>query len=155
MDLQKMQELSDLLDRVGSIVVCSLSPDGRPNAKAMLNLLHDGLDRFYFSTNLSSRRTQWFMDHPEACLYFFDPVTFHGAMLTGDMAVRRDREARERLWRPGFEMYYPAGIDDGDYCVLEFTSLSGNFYHGLSNCDFDPRAVSAWMSERKGRNDGE
>ena len=153
MDTQKKQEICDLLDRIGTIVVCSLGSEGYPNAKGMLKLEHDGLDKFYFSTNTSSRRARQFMTQHKACIYFFDPETFHGVMLTGDMAVRTDRLARERLWRKGFEMYYPAGIDDGDYCVLEFTSLSGNFYHGLANCDFNPAEVTEWMKNYSGSPD--
>ena len=48
-------------------------------------------------------------------------------MLTGEMQVCTDREIKTRLWRNGFEIYYPKGIDDDDYCVLKFTAKTGNY----------------------------
>lgn len=137
MDSAQKEVLLALVDRTGSIVVCSQGKDGYPNAKAMLNLEHEDLKTFFFSTNLSARRTKVFKSNPKACIYIFDPKTFQGMMLSGDMNVCTDRATRERLWREGFEMYYPAGIDDPDYCVLRFEARAGNYYHGLNNFDFE------------------
>jgi len=58
-------------------------------------------------------------------------------MLVGNIKILQDKSSRQRLWREGFEKYYPLGVDDPDYSVLCFTSLWGNFYHGLSNKDFE------------------
>jgi len=54
------------------------------------------------------------------------------------MTVRTDSETKTRMWREGFEMYYPQGIGDPDYCVLEFHAERGNHYCGLANEDFLP-----------------
>jgi general stress protein 26 len=54
----------------------------------------------------------------------------------GNMEVCTDKEHKIMLWREGFEIYYPKGIDDEDYCVLKFTAIKGNYYHGLNNIDF-------------------
>lgn len=70
-------------------------------------------------------------------IYIFDPKNYQGIGLTGEMTVCTDRETKGRLWREGFEIYYPKGIDDADYCVLKFQSIKGNYYHGLQNFDFD------------------
>lgn len=136
LDAGHMAELLALVERTGSVVVCSQGRDGHPDAKAMFNLEHEGLKTFYFSTNVSSRRTIVFSENPKACIYIFDPATFQGIMLAGNMAVCTDRTLRERLWHEGNEIYYPSGIDDPDYCVLRFESDYGNYYHGLRNFDF-------------------
>ena len=57
-------------------------------------------------------------------------------LLTGNMQVLTDHEHKAMLWRDGFEIYYPDGIDAEDYCVLKFTAEKGNYYHGLENTDF-------------------
>jgi general stress protein 26 len=72
-----------------------------------------------------------------ACLYFADTASFEGLMLVGDMTVRVDAAAREKLWRPGWERYYPEGPADPDYCVLEFRARRGNYYHNLDKLWFD------------------
>lgn len=131
------KEIMELAEQAKTAVVCSVNTDGCPNAKAMLNLRRDGLKTFWFSTNLSSKRVSQFRNNGKACIYFVNENNFQGLMLVGTMEVCVDRETRAMLWREGFEIYYPAGIDDGDYCVLKFEAKTGNYYHGLRNTTFD------------------
>lgn len=126
-----------LADRSGIALVGSIDPAGYPAVKAMLKMENEGLRTVWFSTNTSSRRAARFREDPRACVYFMEAESFIGLMLTGTMEVLRDVESRRRLWREGFERYYPLGVDDPDYTVLRFTALRGNLYRGLSNVDFD------------------
>ena len=66
-----------------------------------------------------------------ACLYFCDPRTFRGLLLTGTMEVLEDAASRRRVWREGDERYYPGGVDGPDCCALRFTARTGRYY-----CDF-------------------
>ena len=77
------------------------------------------------------------MKNPKAAVYLSKNEEFKGLMFQGTMEVLTDRESREMLWREGFEIYYPKGIDDEDYCVFRFTAEKGNYYHGLKNTNFD------------------
>lgn len=133
MNEKKKNEITNLMKNSKIAYVSSVDKDGYPNTKAMLYLQYEGIEAHYFSTNLSAKRTQRFMEEPRACVYFCDEAGFKGLMLTGQMEVCRDKAHREKLWRDGFEMYYPKGIDDEDYCVLKFTPDKGNYYHGLEN----------------------
>jgi general stress protein 26 len=125
-----------LIDASTVAMVGSNGPDGRPWIKAMLKLETEGLTTFWFSTNTSSSRVGQFREDPRASIYFVDPGDYRGLLLLGEMEVLTDRASRERLWRDGFEIYYPGGIDDPDYAVLRFTATSGNYYHGLRNTTF-------------------
>jgi general stress protein 26 len=128
-------EITALVDNAKIVYVSSIN-DSFPNTKAMLAMQHEGMVTHYFSTNLSSKRVGQFSNNPNACIYYCNETNFMGLMLIGKMEVCTDRMHRELLWREGFEMYYPNGIDDEDYCVLKFTALKGNYYHGLSNISF-------------------
>jgi general stress protein 26 len=130
------REIESLIMGARSAVVCSVDEMGCPNAKAMLTLDRDGMGVHYFSTPYYSKRAQQFLKNPKACVYFLDAPAFLGLMLTGTVRVRRDRPIRERLWREGFEIYYPAGIDEENYCVLEFTAAKGDYYGGKTNTTF-------------------
>jgi general stress protein 26 len=130
-------EIMELVERAKAAIVCSVDADGLPNAKAMLNLQRDCLKTFWFSTNVSARRTSQFKANPKACVYFVDQDSFKGLMLSGEMQVRTDRETRAMLWREGFEIYYPKGIEDEDYCVLKFEAKTANYYHALRNTTFE------------------
>ncbi len=129
-------EILSLVERSKNAFVSSIDGDGFPNTKAMFALQHDGMATHYFSTNRSARRTSQFLRNPNACIYFCDEHKFSALMLVGTMEVCTDRAYREMLWREGSEVYYPSGIDDEDYCVLEFTAHRGNYYHSLATYEF-------------------
>ena len=59
-------------------------------------------------------------------------VLEHAGMQTHYFSTT-DHETKASLWRDGFEIYYPKGVDDEDYCVYQFTAETVNYYHGLSN----------------------
>jgi len=71
-------------------------------------------------------------------VYFVDFSDWMGLMLLGTMDVLTDSQSRKRLWRDGYEQYYPLGIDDPDYTVLRFTAESANYYYQLDNLTFTP-----------------
>jgi general stress protein 26 len=126
----------DLANSAGIAVVGSNGPYGCPWTKAMLKVENEGLAHVWFSTNTSSRRVAQLRADPRSSVYFFDPATFRGLLLVGEMEVRQDADSRRRLWSDGCERYYPLGVDDPDYTVLRFTARWGNYYHGLSNTSF-------------------
>jgi general stress protein 26 len=125
-----------LADRSTIAMVGSNGDDGYPNVKAMIKMENEGLQRVWFSTNTSSKRVAQFSRDPKACVYFVDFDTWEGLSLVGHIELLQDAESRRRLWRPGYERYYPLGVDDPDYTVLRFTAEWGNYYHALSNVTF-------------------
>ena len=109
-DLQK--ELEPFPDEAGLSFVGSVDDGGFPQVKAMLAPRgREGLRVFWFSTNASSMRVAQFRRNGAACLYFCDPRTFRGLLLTGTMEVLEDAASRRRVWREGDERYYPGGVD--------------------------------------------
>lgn len=129
-DLQK--ELEPFSDEAGLSFVGSVDDGGFPQVKAMLAPRgREGLRVFRFSTNVSSMRVAQFRRNGAACLYFCDPRTFRGLLLTGTMEVLEDAASRRRVWREGDERYYPGGVDGPDCCALRFTARTGRYY-----CDF-------------------
>lgn len=132
------EQIAKLVDNAKVAYVSSVDKKGYPMVKAMLSLQRDDLFTHYFSTHYSNRRTQQFLKNPKACVYFCNEDSFEGLMLNGEIEVMTDREHKTMLWREGFEIYYPDGIDTENYCVYKFTAHKANFYHGLTNVDFLP-----------------
>jgi len=134
---EALQAALALATRSGIAMLGTNGDDGFPNIKAMIKMENEGLNRLWFSTNTSSRRVGQLLRNPKACVYFIDFEQWEGLMLVGDVEVLQDKESRQRLWREGFEKYYPSGVTDPDYCVLRFTAQWGNYYHALSNVTFE------------------
>jgi len=138
--MEKQEAVNQGLELVNSSTIAMLGTngeDGFPHIKAMLKMVNQGLKKIWFSTNTSSKRVEQIKKNPKVCVYFVDPNEFKGLMLVGNIKILQDKSSRQRLWREGFERYYPLGVDDPDYSVLCFTGLWGNFYHSLSNIDFE------------------
>lgn len=136
MNASMKDEIKALVENSKNAFVSSVDSTGHPNTKAMFALKHEGMATHFFSTNVSAKRTQQFLHNSKACIYYCNEAEFKGLMLIGEMQVCTDREHKAMLWKDGFEVYYPGGIDEEDYCVLKFTASQGNYYHGLNNITF-------------------
>jgi general stress protein 26 len=126
-----------LMAQCGIAIVGSVNADGYPWMKAMLKMETEGLKTIWFGTNTSSKRVNQFRSNLKASVYFVDEANFKGLLLIGEMLVLNDETSKKRLWRDGFEVYYPLGINDPDYTVLRFTARTANYYHGLQNITFE------------------
>ena len=126
-----------LIDAAGVSIISSVDEAGFPNTKAMLPPRHrEGLQQLFFTTNTSSLRVKQYAANPKACVYFFDKRFFRGVMLRGTMAVLQDSKSKRMIWRDGDEMYYPQGVTDPDYCVLQFTTQDGRYYSHFKSENF-------------------
>jgi general stress protein 26 len=129
-------EINQLVEESKIVMIGTNGENGYPNIKAMMRLKHDGLKKFWLSTNTSTKRVELLKRNTKGCLYFVDEDNFAGLMLTGTIELLQDRASKEMLWNDGCEVYYPLGIDDPDYTVLCFTSEWGNYYRHLKNTTF-------------------
>ncbi|MGE5654147.1 MAG: pyridoxamine 5'-phosphate oxidase family protein [Bacillota bacterium] len=136
LDDAKREALSLVVSSRAVVVACN-GQDGYPYTKAMFKMEHDGLKTVWFSTNTSSQRVAVFQRDPRASLYFMDAEEAEGVMLVGEMEILDDLESRKRIWREGYERYYPLGVSDPDYSVLRFTARWGRYYHNLQTVSFE------------------
>ena len=130
------REALSLANRCTVAMLGTNGDDGYPNIKAIFKTENEDLKIIWFSTNTSSKRVAQLKRDSRACVYFVDFDQIKGLMLVGNAEVFQDIESRKRLWREGFERYYPSGVTDPDYSVLRFTARWGNYYHALSNVTF-------------------
>jgi general stress protein 26 len=138
--MEKQQAMDEALALANAAQIAMLGTngdDGYPNIKAMIKMENEGLKTIWFSTNTSSRRIGQLERDSRASVYFVDFEQWMGLMLVGEVAILQDTASKERLWREGYERYYPLGVTDPDYSVLRFTSRWGNYYHALSNVTFE------------------
>lgn len=137
--MKTREQLIKFIQKRNAAIVASVDEDGFPNMKAMFVPRKIEGDCFYFTTNLSSMRSQQFMKNPKASIYFYNKGRFkyEGIMLIGTMEVLQDDEIRKEIWRPGDTMYYKQGVTDPDYCVLKFTAIKGRHYCDLKSESFE------------------
>lgn len=127
-----------MIDKSNVAIISSIDKDGYPNTKAMFSpRKRDGIKILYFTTNTSSMRVHHYTNNSKACVYFYDKRYFRGVMLLGSMSVLHDKKSKEMIWRDGDEMYYPKGVTDPDYCILQFSATSGRYYSNFKSENFE------------------
>lgn len=137
------QKALALVDKKQVIMsVGTIGADGTPEIKAMLNARNEALNKFYFCSNTSARRTEVWRHDNRACLYAYEwapeatPIICRGVMLSGKVELSWDDDLRRSFWQDFMKMYYPEGPLDPDFVVLIFTAEHGNYYEGLQNANF-------------------
>jgi len=125
-----------LIDRSTIAMLGTNGTKGYPNIRAMIKMENEGLKRIWFSTNTSSKKVTQLKSSLKACVYFVDLDKWMGLMLVGKIKILQDPESKKRLWREGFEKYYPLGVRDPDYSVLLFIVEQGSYYHSLAITNF-------------------
>lgn len=121
-------EIKHLIDRSLFADLGYIGADGKPAIRRAFCVWHRGIGGHLISTNTSSGHVRFLRANSDACLYFADSEAFEGVCLTGRAVVHTDRPYKELLWNDGDEKYYPLGVDDPDYCVIEFTAERADYY---------------------------
>ncbi len=135
-------EIMRLIDRSLFATLGYIGADGSPAARRVFCVWHRGIGGHLISTNTSSGHVGALLRDGRACLYFADDAAFEGVCLTGRAVPTRDEVLRRLLWNDGDEKYYPLGVDDPDYSVIEFTAERADYYRydgkgTLSKADMD------------------
>ena len=143
------EELMSLINRSLFATLGYTDEQGRPNVRRVFCVWHKGLGRHLISTNTAAAHTQSLMKNGSACLYFSDDAAFEGLCLYGKAAAHFEPEFRAMLWNDGDEKYYPGGVSDPDYCVLEFTAESGRYYRFDGKGELSAEALAEWDAGRE------
>jgi Pyridoxamine 5'-phosphate oxidase like len=150
METAPLTQALDLARRTGFVFVSTLQEDGAPDTRVMFNLLKLRPDLLgsgpaalgspfatWLATNTSSHKVRHLRRDPRICLYHADTDTFEGLSLHGTVEDVTDRDIKAAIWMDGWDMYYPGGLDGGDFTVLRFKPGRGRYYHGLAVAEFD------------------
>lgn len=109
---------SALLESCKDIVLASVSENGFPRPCVLSKIKSEGIRRFWVATGLEGVKTHHFLQNSKAGACCFD----HGdsITLTGAVTVRTDATIRQEMWLDWFIHHFPGGVDDPNYCILEF-----------------------------------
>ena len=145
MDAEIRGQALDLTLREKFVYVTTLDETGFPETRVMFNLLKTRGKALstgpakvpsdfasYLGTNTSSRKISQIRKDNRVCLYYSDNKGFYGCMVRGRVSEVTDPAIRKAIWTPSWDMYYPGGIDGGDFSILSFKPEHIRFYHGLA-----------------------
>lgn len=143
-----IDEIKSLVDRSLFATIGYTDEEGRQNVRRVFCVWHKGIGKHLISTNSSSSHVKSLIKNGNACLYFSDDATFEGVCFYGRITVNTERKYKELLWNDGDEKYYPNGIEDDDYCVLEFSADSGRYYRYDGKGDLSYAEIEVFDKDR-------
>ena len=140
-----------LIEESKVAILTTISPDGSPITRAMLNLRNkeqfpefseffaNQLNQFtiYISTNTSSSKIAHLSKNPKMCVYFCDTEDFKGFMLGGSAETIDDIELKRKIWLDWWTRYYPEGVEDPDYTLLRLEPKNARYYYKLNQVNFE------------------
>jgi general stress protein 26 len=150
MNAETIQAALELTMREKFVYVTTVDATGFPETRVMFNLLKTrgkalasgpakvpGQFATYLGTNSSSRKMSHIRQDNRVCLYYSDNRNFYGCMVRGRVTEVTDPAVRKAIWVPAWEMYYPGGIDGGDFSLLLFKPELVRYYHALEVQEFN------------------
>ncbi len=144
-----LQEINRLVNDNIFASLGFLDGDGNPSIRRVFCRWHKGIGRHYISTNTSSMHIQQLLKDNRACLYFDNCKTFEGVCFTGKAIVHLDHDHKAFIWDDGDVKYYPDGVDDEDYCVIEFIAESGRYYRYDGKGDISTDEITEYDKNTK------
>jgi len=132
------------------VYLSSVDEGGTPETRVLFNLrktrgralssgpaaLDDGFAN-YLGTNTSSRKVAQLRKDGRACLYYSDNGKFKGCSVRGRLVEVSDGAIRKAVYAKSWDMYYPGGVDGGDFSLFRFEPEKVRYYHGLQVLSFD------------------
>ncbi len=143
-------EARALIDRAKFVYLSSLDEEGGPETRVLFNLRKvrakaltagtaalDNDFANYLGTNTSSRKVAQLRKDGRACLYYSDNAKFEGCSVRGRLIEVEDKGIRKAVYEEAWDMYYPGGLEGGDFSLYKFEPKSVRYYHGLKVLSFD------------------
>lgn len=95
------EEIYEFIARQKTSIISSVSEDGYPATRALIQPALIGENVIWFATYTSSRKVRHYRANPKACVYFYENGrNFQGVEIKGTMEVCNDQATKERFWKP-------------------------------------------------------
>lgn len=118
MDRNKIKLIETLMEKTPTVSLTSICEDGYPRTVTMANIKFDHLGVVWFSTGLNSNKVKHFIRDKRASVCY--NVDGHNISLIGEVDIVDNEEVKRELWLDWFSNHFTLGIDDPNYCILQF-----------------------------------
>jgi general stress protein 26 len=118
-NMEIIKKSVDTVNSCAEFTLASVNEQGYPRICVMSKTKAEGIKKVYASTGMTSAKTKHFQANPKASVCF--RKNSNSITLVGKVKVTQERAVLEEMWQDWFHEHY-RGIDDPNYCVLEFTT---------------------------------
>lgn len=116
--MELVTKAADMLAGCSEVTLASVNEAGYPRICVLSKTKSEGIRKLWLSTGLSSTKVKHFQVNPKASACFYG--NGNSVTLIGTVAVITDPTVKAEIWLDWFIHHFPGGIEDPNYCVLEF-----------------------------------
>jgi general stress protein 26 len=109
---------AEMLAKCSEIALASINENGYPRICVLAKIKSEGIKKFWVATGVSSVKVSHFNENPKAGACFYSGG--NSATLVGKVTVLHDHAIKTEMWLDWFINHFQEGIDDPEYCILEF-----------------------------------
>ena len=100
--------------------LASVNEEGYPRICVLGKLKSEGIRKVYVATGMRGTKVKHFQANPKASVCTWKDG--NSITLIGTVQVTQDHAILEEMWLDWFIQHFPGGIDDPNYCILDFTA---------------------------------
>ncbi len=109
---------AEMLVKNSEVTLASVNENGYPRVCVLSKIKSEGIRKFWVATGLSSVKVRHFLENSKAGACFYH--CGNSVTLVGRVSVIQDRVVKAEMWLDWFINHFSGGIDDPNYCILEF-----------------------------------
>jgi len=126
---------NDILKSTGECTFSAIDSEGYPHAATRSFCKPANILGGYISTNTSGNLSQSVVKNGKASICVRDES--NNITLLGNAGVVEDRQTKEKYWQDWFINHYPKGVDDPEYCLIEFETEKASLWIDRQVIKFD------------------
>lgn len=113
-----IKKVNDILKEAAECTFSAIDKDGYPHAATRSFCKPAAILGGYISTNTSGNLSQSVIKNGKASICVRQEN--NNITLLGNARIVKDRETKQKYWLDWFINHYPKGVDDPEYCLIEF-----------------------------------
>ena len=110
----------EMLAKSNEITLASINENGYPRICVLSKIKSEGIKKFWVATGLSYTKVSHFKANSKASACFYSGG--NSVTLVGKVSVSQDYSVKAEMWLDWFINHFSGGIDDPNYCILEFVT---------------------------------
>ena len=118
--MEIIRKAAELLSGCDEITLASVNENGYPRICVLARLKSEDIKKVYVATGMIGTKIKHFKANPKAGVCAWKDG--NSVTLIGSVHVTQERAVLEEMWLDWFIEHFPGGVDDPNYCIVEFTA---------------------------------
>ncbi|MBC8080269.1 MAG: pyridoxamine 5'-phosphate oxidase family protein [Gorillibacterium sp.] len=121
-----VEKAGELIAKSSEITLASINENGYPRICVLSKTKSEGIRKLWVSTGTNSVKVRHFIENPKASACIC--IDGNSITLLGRVSIMQDPIIKKEMWLDWFINHYSGGIDDPNYCILEFETIEATLW---------------------------